>query len=232
MFSPSTKATGGDGPEKKGLLSVNNILVAEDHPLFRQALADVAGRLAEGVQCQTAEDCASMLAAIESDDSFDLLMLDYFLPGAEGFGAVMAVRAKAPGIPVLIVSSLTNLDVIRQAAALGVAGFVNKSADSDTILDALRRVLAGGTSFPDDLRGPPSERKTKLENDKGEPLTLRQMEVLRIIAQGKSNKEIARQLGISQETVKVHISAILRRLDCASRAQAVMAARDFLSDRP
>lgn len=208
-------------------VTLNSVLIAEDHPLFLEALTSVAGLLAEGVQCVTAEDCASMLAAIEGDDSFDLLLLDYFLPGSQGFGALMDVRAKAPGMPVVIVSSLNDVDIIRQAAALGVAGFLSKSARREDMVTALKTVLAGGTCFPPEAMGAP--RKTsRLEDDHGEPLTPRQMEVLQSMAQGKSNKEIARDLSISQETVKVHVSAILRRLGCSTRTQAVMVARDYL----
>lgn len=230
MSNPAGKLILDSGAINRGkecLLTVQNVLIAEDHPLFREALADVAGLLATGVESVAVEDCAAMLTAIENDDSFDLLLLDYFLPGSNGFGALMDVRAKAPGMPVVIVSSLNDAEIIRQAAALGVAGFLPKTATRDAMVAALRVVLAGGTSFPDGLMAT-SGKGSKLEDDEGEPLTPRQMEVLQLMAQGKSNKEIARVLGISQETVKVHISAILRRLGCSSRTQAVMAARNFL----
>lgn len=217
----------GSGNRGNELLTVQNILIAEDHPLFREALADVVDRLADGVACVAVEDCAAMLDAIVADDTFDLLLLDFYLPGANGFGALMEVRAKAPGMPVVIVSSLHDPDIVRQAAALGVAGFLPKSSTREDMVAALRTVLAGGTSFPADMMTP-STKTSKLEDDEGEPLTPRQMEVLHLMAQGISNKEIARNLGISQETVKVHISAILRRLGCSTRTQAVMAARAFL----
>lgn len=204
---------------------LRTVLVAEDHPLFREALIDVVRLLGEGTECVAVEDCPSMLAALQTDCEFDLLLLDFFLPGSSGFSALMDVRARVPDMPVVIVSSLGDADIVRQAAALGVAGFLPKSATRDAMVAALRLVLQGGVSFPPEMMAPAGRKSAGEDED---TLTPRQMEVLRSMARGKSNKEIARELGISGETVKVHISAILRRLGCASRTQAVMAARKFL----
>lgn len=204
---------------------LRSVLIAEDHPLFREALTDVVGLLGEQAQCVAVEDCPSMLAALRGETDFDLLLMDYFLPGSSGFSALMDVRAQAPDMPVVIVSSLSDSDIVRQAAALGVAGFLPKSATRGAMVGALRLVLEGGISFPPELMTPSGKSGAGEDED---TLTPRQMEVLRSMALGKSNKEIARALGISGETVKVHISAILRRLGCTSRTQAVMAARKFL----
>lgn len=220
MFTPSLSS-------EDSFVTLESVLIAEDHPLFLEALTSIVGLVADGVRCVTVEDCAAMLSAIESNECFDLLLLDYFLPGSQGFGALMDVRAKAPGMPVVIVSSLNDADMIRQAAALGVAGFLPKSTRREDMVAALKTVLAGGTSFPPEMMAP-ARTASRLEDDQGEPLTPRQMEVLQLMALGKSNKEIARDLSISQETVKVHVSAILRRLGCTTRTQAVMAARDYL----
>ncbi len=203
------------------------ILIAEDHPLFREALTDIASLLSEDAQSLAVEDTAALLAAMENDDSFDLLLLDFFLPGSGGFATLMEVQAKAPGMAVVIVSSLDDSEIVRQAAALGVAGFLHKSATRKSMVDALRAVLAGGVSFPADLLAA-SSKNINSGFEEGEPLTPRQMDVLKALVQGKSNKEIARILGISQETVKVHISSILRRLGCSSRTHAVVAARKLL----
>lgn len=205
--------------------SLRTVLIAEDHPLFRDALTDVVRLLADSVRCVTVEDCPALLTALRDGEEFDLLLMDYFLPGSTGFSAVMDVRALAPDMPMVIVSSLNDSDIVRQAAALGVGGFLPKSANRDAMVAALRQVLAGGVSFPPEMMACP-RRADGLDEE--ETLTPRQMEVLHSMAQGKSNKEIARDLGISGETVKVHISAILRRLGCSSRTQAVMAARKFL----
>lgn len=204
---------------------LRTVLIAEDHPLFREALIDVVRLLGEQTECVAVEDCPAMLAALRGDCDFDLLLMDYFLPGSAGFSALMDVRAQAPDMPVVIVSSLGDADIVRQAAALGVAGFLPKSATRQAMVDALRLVLQGGVSFPAEMMTPAGRARTHEDED---TLTPRQMEVLHSMAQGKSNKEIARDLGISGETVKVHISAILRRLGCTSRTQAVMAARKYL----
>ena len=205
--------------------TLRSVLVAEDHPLFRDALIDVVRLLGGEADCVAVEDCPAMLAALRADAEFDLLLLDYFLPGSAGFSALMDVRARAPDMPVVIVSSLGDADIVRQAAALGVAGFLPKSATRAAMVDALRVVLQGGISFPPTMMA--AKARTR-HGDEEEILTPRQMEVLHCMARGRSNKEIARDLGISGETVKVHISAILRRLGCTSRTQAVMAARKFL----
>ena len=204
---------------------LRSVLIAEDHPLFREALVDVVRLLGAEAECVAVEDCPAMLAALGADADFDLLLMDYFLPGSQGFSALMDVRAKAPDMPVVIVSSLGDADVVRQAAALGVAGFLPKAATRQAMVEALRSVLQGGVSFPSEMM---ASAKRDRHADEDDTLTPRQMEVLHSMAQGKSNKEIARDLGISGETVKVHISAILRRLGCTSRTQAVMAARKFL----
>jgi DNA-binding NarL/FixJ family response regulator len=213
--------------DKKCFVNMLKVLIAEDHPLFREALSDIASLLADDAQILAVEDTDALLAAMETDDSYDLLLLDYFLPGAGGFGTLMKVQARAPGMAVVIVSSLEDNEIVRQAAALGVAGFLQKSATRLSMLDALRFVLAGGVSFPAELMAA-SSKNLNAGYEQGEPLTPRQMEVLKSLVLGKSNKEIARIEGISQETVKVHISAILRRLGCSTRTHAVVAARKLL----
>lgn len=211
------------------------ILVADDHPLFLDAMVQVASRAFEGANCCAALDFESASALVHDDESFDLIILDFYLPGVQGFSGLLELRRRAPATPVVLVTAAQEEGLVRQAAQLGVSAYLPKSTPAAEMQRVLRDVKNGLTYFPGSealgVRNMQRARDCEHE-DAGATLTARQLDVLRLIGEGKSNKEIARDLAISQETVKVHISAILRKLNVSSRTQAVVQAHRILSTSP
>jgi DNA-binding NarL/FixJ family response regulator len=206
------------------------ILIAEDHPLFREAVREVVQQLVatqrDECACVEAKDSRELFAALARDDDFDLILLDLFMPGANGLADIVRVRDKVPGTPIVVISSLGDEATMRQAITCGAAGFVPKSTPKAELLRALRDVLAGRVYTP---AAPPAlaapRRRAAAAADDGDsgPLTARQTTVMALLATGKSNKEIANELDISEMTVKAHMTSILRKLGVATRAQAIVA---------
>lgn len=200
-------------------------LIVDDHPLFREALAFVISRLSDDFSCVEAESMEQATNLLTSGSPFDVILLDLGLPGASGLAGILSIRGLAPSTPVVVVSAVEDADTIRRAACFGVSGYILKSSHSSVMHAALARILAGDTHFPQEAGEgvvPSYPRAAELET-----LTPRQMTVLRLLGEAKSNKQIAYELSISQETVKIHISAILRKLGASSRAQAVMMAHQM-----
>lgn len=168
------------------------------------------------------EQATSLLT---NDSPFDIILLDLGLPGASGLAGILSIRGLAPSTPVVVVSAVEDADTIQRAARFGVSGYIIKSYSGSVMHAALAKILSGDTYFPqetDESVAPRHVHSTELET-----LTPRQMTVLRLLGEAKSNKQIAYELSISQETVKIHISAILRKLGASSRAQAVMMAHQI-----
>ncbi len=195
------------------------VLIADDHPLFREALRHVVSLLDREAHCIEASSIEQTLALLGVEDGFDLLLLDLGLPGVSGLSGVVGVRAQAAATPVVIVSAWEDPEIVRQAICLGVSGFLPKSADREAMAAGLAKVLSGETWFPMFGEDPAAANPAELES-----LTPRQIMVLHLLGEGKSNKQIAFELSISQETVKIHISAILRKLGVSSRSQAILVA--------
>lgn len=207
------------------------VLIADDHPLFRDAIKDVIGQvfLARGwnFTCLEATRASEAIAAAEQHEELDLILLDLWMPGSDGLSTLLALRAKAPATPIIVVSSLDDPAVIRQAITCGAAGFIPKSSSRTLIATALQVVFAGGIYLPcellDDAAHRAEPRDSRGDASSGGALTSRQLTVLDLLARGMSNKRIARDLAISDMTVKAHVTAILRKLDVSSRAQAIAA---------
>lgn len=203
------------------------IAIADDHPIMRAALRTALQALGPGTHFVEDSDTPATFALVAEHEHLDLLLLDLNMPGAHGLDTVRAVRQRAPQLPVAVVSAEQHSGTAAALLALGVAGFIPKSDPSDVIVSAVRLVLAGGVYVPPQLlQGyaspvPPTAAETA-------GLTARQLEVLRLLAQGKSNKLIARELGVTEGTVKVHLLAVFRTLDVRNRTAAVLAARRFL----
>ena len=208
------------------------VLIADDHPLFREAIRDVVeGLFGEDgweLTCLEATGVEELLALAESHEDLDLILLDLFMPGAHGLSHLMTLRGRMPQTPVVVISSLNDAETVRQALTCGAAGFIPKSSPKDLIATALQVVFAGGIYLPRELLGEPEPARER-PADRGAaddpftgPLTPRQVEVLNLVAEGKSNKRIAYDLSISEMTVKAHVTAILRKLGVVSRAQAIV----------
>ena len=186
-------------------------IVADDHPLFRKALRQTV---------ESAFDAAGIVDHVDAD----LVLFDLNMPGARGFSGLIYLRAQYPEIPVCIISAIEDAATIRNAMALGASGYVPKSGSTEQIREAISAILAGDTWLPDtvDLRSAPDE-DVELTN-RLRSLTPQQVRVLMMLSEGLLNKQIAYELGVSEATVKAHVSAILQKLRVENRTKAVLVA--------
>ena len=198
------------------------LIVVDDHELVREAVQHVLARLEAATTVVTAPSCDTGFALADAHPDADLVLLDLNLPGLSGIAALRAWRTRYPALPVVVVSANQDRQTVLAALSSGAAGFVPKSATNDVLLAAVRMVLAGGKYFPPEAiaaGSPPGGRRPPIPL-----LTPRQLDVLRLLAQGKSNKVICRELGISERTVKVHLTDMFRVLGVQTRTQAALAA--------
>lgn len=213
---------------------MQTVLIADDHPLFREAVRDVVGRLFSqagwAFDCLEATSMQEALSLVDRAQEIDLILLDLFMPGTRDLSGLIALRARVPSTPVVVVSSFSDAETVQRAMTCGAAGFIPKSASTEQMVEALRTVLAGGVYVPPGEGHEPPAARRHAADDADQPghMTPRQLAVLAKLAEGKSNKQIARELAISDLTVKAHVTAILRCLGVATRAQAIVA---FRADR-
>lgn len=203
-----------------------NILLIDDHELFRAGLKLLLADLAPSVHFAEASTCAQALEVV-AGTRFDLVLFDLHLPGLTGVEALQTVRAASEDSLIVAISAEDDPSIIRQIIDAGAGGFIPKSSSHAVMMAALRLVLAGGTYLPANaLFAAPVVRPTpeplaplSLKN-----LTQRQIDTLRLAIHGKANKVIARELDISEATVKAHLSASFRALGVRNRTEAVFAA--------
>jgi DNA-binding NarL/FixJ family response regulator len=212
-----------------------NILVVDDHPLYRSGVAYTLQNTGMDV---TVVECSSLDSAFQRLDEglqVDLMTLDLQMPGYSGLDSVRTVRHRRPEVPVLVLSGTEDPAIVRECIDLGAFGFVPKSAPSDQFHAALKLVLSGGVYLPPtslSVGSPASRAQQDAWRRLGAHLTERQRQVLLGIVQGKPNKVIARDLGLSDTTVKSHVAHILDALVVSNRTEAVYAlARAGLSIR-
>jgi DNA-binding NarL/FixJ family response regulator len=202
-------------------MATPTVLIADDHPLFREALRFVCARILPEAAFVEVSGHADLLAATQDDDRYALAIVDLMMPGGEDFADLRRLRKRMPSTPTVVVSSRGDTATIRRAMACGIAGYVPKSLDARAMEDAIRLVLAGGAYVPPGCQTDLAAGGA----DDPEPLTPRQAAVLEKLSLGRSNRQIAAELGIEEITVKVHISAILRKLHVKNRLEAVVAAQ-------
>jgi DNA-binding NarL/FixJ family response regulator len=196
------------------------ILVVDDHPLVLDALAQLLPRLDESAEVRSALDAAEAVAILDSEPDVALVLLDLALPGTRGLDFLADLMLDYPGVPVVVLSATHDEATVSAALAAGARGFIAKTASPQALLSALARVFDGETYRTDDVTtGPDADGVHIASSELG--LTARQSDVLRLLVQGKPNKLICRDLRLSEGTVKVHVSAILRQLRVRTRTQAV-----------
>ena len=196
------------------------ILLVDDHKLVRAGLVLVLQQMEEGVELIEAGTGREAIETAAAHPDINLILMDLDLPEGSGLDALSAIHATNPNMAVVILSAMEDQAMVSRAMELGARGFIPKSASGEVMLNSLRLVLSGGVCLP-----PGYGENAHSENSEDMPnLTQRQMEVLRFMAQGNSNKEIARELGISENTVRVHISAIISALDATNRTEAAYSA--------
>jgi DNA-binding NarL/FixJ family response regulator len=198
------------------------ILVVDDHALVREGLRQVLKGLEENLEVLQAGTCMQAFALAQTHGDLDLVLLDYHLPDMNGLAALAIFGERHPELPIVLLSGSASPQIMRQVLQAGAAGFVTKSCVSDELLRAVRSVLSGDIYLPHELNGT-GVLEASASSDKP-LLTQRQELVLRCLLDGLANREIAEQLHVSEETVKTHVTAILRHFEVQNRTQAVVAA--------
>jgi DNA-binding NarL/FixJ family response regulator len=234
---PSYRPTAGlmTTPESLGLQPPGKrILIVDDHPLMRGALGETIRHLDPTCSIHFADSKAHALEMIEDPHRIDLILLDLRLPDSVGLDALLALRELCPQIPLVVLSGETGRETILECIEYGAVGYVPKTMESGGVAHALKMVLSGHIFVPLELisTGSISDliRKPKRPRS-GDPrelgLTLRQVEVLKLILQGLPNKTICKRLALAEGTVKVHVAGVLRTLGVHNRTQAVVAANEL-----
>ncbi|WP_292076742.1 MULTISPECIES: response regulator transcription factor [Brevundimonas] len=199
---------------------MDRILVADDHPLFRAALRSAVDKAAPGAEVVECASLAEARAAMVAGP-VDLLLLDLKLSDSEGMAGLAAVRAEQPTVPVAVVSASEDAPVVRHALGLGAAGFIPKSSSLPQMVEAIAAILAGDSWAPDvpeaddDLAGRVAS------------LTPSQLRILEGLKAGRLNKQIAFDLGVSEATIKAHLTSVFRKLGVQNRTQAVILAKSL-----
>jgi len=192
-------------------------LIADDHPLVREGTLNILQRINSDHEIFQATNFTEAKLIIEQQTELDLIILDLYMPQMNGTESILQLRQQHPCTPVVIISASENIEDIRGAINNGANGYITKSSSNEVILNALRLILSGGLYLPPQWTiSSPAKDKT---------LTIRQKEVITLLATGKANKEIAREFSISDKTVKAHLSEIFKRLQVSNRTQAVHQAR-------
>jgi DNA-binding NarL/FixJ family response regulator len=200
-----------------------NFVVADDHPLFRGAIKETLLSLGDNVQISEAGDFEAAKLLVNDLTDIDIVLLDLSMPGTSGFSGLMSLRAMRPSVPVVIVSASDDASTIGRALELGASGYIKKSAGLDEIRAALNHVLAGGIATPANMQiGIEADPEIADLIGRIKALTPQQARVLGMIAEGMLNKQIAYELGVSEATIKAHVSAVLQKLNVDSRTQAVI----------
>lgn len=202
---------------------MQRILVVDDHPLYREGMVSALRARLPGLEVLGAGSAEDGMAVLEQHPETDVVLIDLRLPDMDGFGALAAYAQRFPTVSRVLISGQDGAEIVRRAFEAGASGFIPKSMAVDEVVAAIRRVLDGGVFVPP--QGAPRAQCG---------LTLRQLEVLRLLGAGYTNKEIARALDITERTAKAHVAAIFEALGADNRTQAVVAAQrqGYLTEAP
>ena len=205
--------------------ATTRLVIADDHPLFRDALRQAVASVVTTARIDEAGSFDDLTALLEQDSDVDLILLDLTMPGISGFSGLIYLRAQYPAIPVVVVSATDDIGTIRRSLDFGASGFIPKRFGVETLRDAITKVMDGDVWIPPDtdLSSAADPDMARLR-DRLVTLTPQQVRVLMMLSEGLLNKQIAYELGVSEATIKAHVSAILQKLGVESRTQAVIAA--------
>jgi DNA-binding NarL/FixJ family response regulator len=216
------------------------ILIADDHRLIVEGVMLKLAELGADIEFSVAMTVDELRRAVRDDPAPALALIDLAMPGAHGHDHLAEIISQLPGVPVVVLSGSEDPSLMKQLLAVGVQGFIPKAYSPDVMLSAVRLVLSGGIYVPPMMlqeTQPPAPAETMLNAASDAPsattledrlhtlLTERQIDVLRLLSLGKPNKLIARDLSISEGTVKIHLAAIFRALNVRNRVEAVVAAQ-------
>lgn len=203
---------------------MKRILVADDHPLYREALKGALGPYFEDAEISEADSLQGALKALQEPQPVDMILLDLNMPGGEYYNGLISIREVYPDIPVAVVSASEGIEVVAQVMSLGAQGFIPKSTPTKQLADAINQISSGATWLPDGMR----EELNKVDDELKDlltsfrELTPKQIQVLSYLRSGLMNKQIAHEMNVTEATIKAHISAILRKLEINTRTQAVL----------
>ena len=212
------------------------LMVIDDHTLFRDGLKHVLYQLEDNVQILDAPTCTHALKIAAGED-LDMVLLDLGLPDMDGFDALRLLHQRFPILPIVVLSASEEQSDAQKSLAEGALGYIPKSSSGQVMLSALRIVFAGGIYLPPFLSHfgmassavSATDHKASKSDNSAQGLTERQHDVLALLRQGKSNKQIARELGLTEGTVKVHLAAIYKILNVTNRTEAVISSESAAS---
>ena len=206
-------------------------LIADDHPLFRGALKQALAGTGNAATILEAGDFESAKALVAANDDLDLVLLDLTMPGAAGLSGLISLRGMHATVPLVVVSAHDDAQTIRRALQLGASGFISKSASIEEIRGGVDAVLGGGVTVPTGTElGVEADAEISELIKRLQSLTPQQTRVLSMLAEGLLNKQIAYELGVSEATIKAHVSAVLQKLGVDSRTRAVIQLSKISSD--
>lgn len=220
------------------------ILIADDHELFLKGLEFILQENLKNIQITTANSYTEIFQQLNQNDYFDLVITDLAMPGANWLTAITKIHETLPETPIIIISAVFDKEILKQTLDIGVAGYIPKTASNNLIISAINLVLAGGVYIPHELLYTAKDATSlnEKQNDYITPLknlekisltptkspekrlTERQIDIVKCIAEGLSNKQIAYKLNLTEGTVKVHITVILKVLNVKNRTSAVIEA--------
>ncbi len=227
------------------------ILIADDHELFLKGLEFILKENLPNPSITTAQNYTEIFHLLEDKQDFDLIITDLAMPGANWLQALNKIHTLASETPVIVISAVFDKEILQQTLDIGVAGYIPKTASNNLIISAINLVLAGGVYIPHELLYTTSSQSNKntskeyiaplkalekfADSSNEAPqksLTERQIEIVKCIAEGLSNKQIAYKLNLTEGTVKVHITVILKVLNVKNRTSAVIEAakRGYIAD--
>ena len=201
------------------IVEAPTFLIADDHPMVRDALASALAQAFAGTRIATAATLQQVQAALEREPETDALLLDLDMPGMDGLTGVALMRAEHPIVPIIVVSAARDASTVRRAFEFGASAYIDKSASMEEIVETVSAVLDG------EIFTPPEAEPVDSFAQRAAQLTPQQWRVLALMVQGDQNKQIAHKLGVGEATIKAHVTVILRKLGVRSRTQAVIEAR-------
>lgn len=212
------------------------ILIADDHELFLKGLEMILSDFNENLELVKASSYTEMFEELKKNKDLNLILTDLAMPGAHWLDALEKIHKEMPDVPIIILSAVFDREIVQKTIDLGAAGYIPKTSSNAVILSAVNLVLSGGVYIPAELLKETPENEfdmlkqiekisdKKDIKEKVKVLSSRQLDVLRLIAKGQSNKQIAYELGLTEGTVKLHVTAILKLLNVYNRTGAVAAA--------
>lgn len=218
------------------------ILIADDHELFLKGLEFILSENIEKAEITSAQSYTDIFHLLENSPQYDLIITDLAMPGANWLTAINKIHQTLPETPIIIISAVFDKEILQQTLDIGVSGYIPKTSSNNLIMSAINLVLAGGVYIPHELmysnqiKTPEPQKEyteplktleklsEKSSKDKVKGLTERQIDIVKCIAEGLSNKQIAYKLSLTEGTVKVHITVILKILNVKNRTSAVLEA--------